>query len=81
MENIARLGDETAAPQPQLMFSYIHSRVDNYPFALVGYALHTTSLILTCCCCECRRLQWKAVGDAGFAARVEHNIELAQHVE
>lgn len=26
-------------------------------------------------------LQWKAVGDAGFAARVEHNIELAEHVE
>lgn len=28
-----------------------------------------------------RRLQWKAVGDAGWEARVDANIELAQHVE
>jgi hypothetical protein len=58
------------------MFSYIH--VYSYWFMP---ASHATSRILDCCCCRCCRLQWKAVGDAGFAARVEHNIELAQHLE
>ena len=28
-----------------------------------------------------RRLQWKAIGDAGWEARIDHCLSLAEHIE